>query len=181
MSNVSKEKLLLWSSLWRGGLLCMVAAGWLAVCGVGCGQAGTGAWPREEQEQFPVRQVQLNRSFTRITAGAGGASEIEACVQLLDQFGDVTKATGQFRFELYRYRAGFADPRGQRFEGEGVQVVDVRDVQMNQRHWDPITRCYTMRLAMPPGVELLKRMVLQVTYLAEREYRVQDQLVLEIP
>ena len=160
-------------------LIVVVLAGAL---GAGCngletqspGESGAGA--------FWASAVRLQRSFTRILPEAGERGEgasIEAFVTLLDQFGDPIKAVGQFRFEIYRYQPAAADPRGRRFEGEGMQLVDLSDTQINQQYWDAITHCYRMKLKLPPEAATPRQIVLQVTFLASPENRVQDMLVLE--
>jgi hypothetical protein len=100
-------------------------------------------------------------------------------VQLKDQFGDPIKALGVFRFEIYRYQPAVADPRGKRFTIEGIQEFKLNEVQENQNRWDSITRSYRMNLKYPPEAARVKKIVLQVTFTMEPEYRVRDILELD--
>jgi len=130
---------------------------------------------------FAVEQVRFQRSFTRIIPAAtpGAADTIESYVELRDKFGDPIKAMGEFRFELFRYRPAFPDPRGARFEHDGLQILDLRGIEVNQQHWDSITRSYRLPLRLPQEARSLKRIVLQVTFSPDPQYRFLDVLVLE--
>ena len=83
------------------------------------------------------------------------------------------------RFELFRYRPAFADPRGRRFEDQGVHSLDLRDLEMNQRYWDGITQSYRVVIPLPAEALRLKEIVLQVTFTTESDYRLRDVLVLK--
>jgi len=131
---------------------------------------------------FEVRQVRLQPSFTNINkaqANQGKPHRIDAYVQLKDQFGDPIKAIGQFRFEVFHYRPAFSDPRGKRFESGGMQLIDLRDVTVNQQHWDSITRSYYLKLSLPSQAATLKKIVLQVAFIKEANYRLRDILIIE--
>ena len=94
-------------------------------------------------------------------------------VELRDQYGDPIKATGRFRFEFYHCAAKASpDLRGKRFE---VLQIDLTDPGDNQVRWDKITRSYRIPLELPEKIEHL---VLQVTYMNERGYRLVNVLEL---
>ena len=162
--------------VWTAQMVMMVA---VLVVG-GCDGTQRVEWPWQGEESFPVEDIQLHRSFTRVVPGQGEQPEqIEAYVQLRDQYGDPTKATGQLRFEVFRFRSGFADPQGSRFEQGGLVVVDLQDAATSQKHWDPITRGYKAVLALPDQAESLRRLVLQATYVSDAGYRIEDEMVLD--
>lgn len=151
--------------------------------GFGCENAAeSGGSLPVSRPAFQVSKVRLQPSFTRILPAkedTNHPSVIDACVELKDQYDDPIKALGQFRFELFKYRPAFSDPRGKRFEEGGVQLVDLTDIEVNQRYWDSITRSYRMQINLPPSAGHLKQLVLQVTFITEAEYRIRDILVLK--
>ena len=162
--------------------LCLMAAGGWLVMLVGCNGTESKPMGNGGGSAFCVKEVRLQRSFTRILgagAKAGDTGGIDAYVELLDQFGDPIKAVGEFRFEIFRYQPAVADRRGTRFEEEGMQEVDLRDLGVNQQYWDDITQCYRMRLKLPEEAAALRQIVLQVTFMAEGADRIQNMLVLE--
>ena len=164
---------------------CLLAAGLMFCCGcngstdqsVGLGSVGNA---------FQVAKIHFQRSFTRIQKGNPAAKEppgIVASVQLKDQFGDPIKALGMFRFEIYRYRSAVSDPRGERFTVNGKQEFDLTHVKKNQKCWDSITRSYHLDLKLPPEAATLKKnqkIVLQVTFFMDSEYRLRDILTLNL-
>ena len=119
---------------------------------------------------FRVEQVYLNPSFTRLVPQGeekGHSDLIEAFVELRDQYGDPIKAAGRFRFEFYHCAVkASADIRGERFM---ILEADLRNPEDNQFHWDKITRSYRISRELP---EKMKGLVLQVTFLDERGYRI---------
>ena len=157
----------------------------LVIVGVGCNGTESTAGGANWHPAFWVDQVQLQRSFTRITEGnpqQGETPGIEVFVEVFDQYGDPIKAAGQFRFEIFRYVPAVSDQRGRRFEDEGMQEFDLSQAQINQQYWDSITLSYRMRLNLPTDAAEAKHVVLQVTFISgpqDQIDRVQDVLVLE--
>jgi hypothetical protein len=153
------------------------------LCGGGCeNSAQSGGLQPGQRTAFRVGKVSLQPSFTQIKSAPPDGSHpasIDAYVELKDQYGDPIKALGQFRFELFKYRPAFSDPRGKRFEDEGIQLVDLTDIETNQQHWDSITRSYQMKVKLPSSSAHLKQIVLQVTFITETEYRIRDILVMK--
>jgi len=107
------------------------------------------------------------------------AGRVDVYVSLHDQFGDALKSLGVFRFEIFAYRPLHADPRGQRFEIDGVQEIDLREIAGNQAHWDKITQCYHIRLQRPDLPKKTSRIVLEVTFLPVNGGRLGDMLIIE--
>ena len=161
-------------SVWLG----VVLLGW-----AGCRQGEskpTGA--SGAKDDFWVASVRLDRAFTKAAPDAVESADsplLQVVVQLRDQFGDPLKQLGRFRFELFKYRAAHSDVRGPRLEIGGTQLVDLSQVQLNQDHWDGMMRAYRVELPLPVVSDASGRLVLQVTFLAERGYRLEDQMVLE--
>ena len=163
------------------GIVLLVMSGLL--CGGGCeNSAQSGGLQPGQRTAFLVGEVRLQPSFTQIQSALPDGSRpagIDAYVELKDPYGDPIKALGQFRFELFKYRPAFSDPRGKRFEDEGIQLVDLTDIETNQQQWDSITRSYEMKVKLPSSAAHLKQIVLQVTFTTETEYRLRDILVMK--
>jgi hypothetical protein len=132
---------------------------------------------------FQVAKVYIQPAFTKVQRpdpAAHNPGYIEVCVELHDQFGDPLKAVGEFRFELFKYRPAFADPRGSRFTVNGLQTFDLTGLEANQQHWNPITRSYKIALQLPDVPRDASRLVLQITFSLSDNFRLQDLLTLEI-
>ena len=151
----------------------------------GCNGTASTAGGADGRPAFWANRVQLQRSFTRIVEGNSQRGEqpgIEVFVEVFDQYGDPIKASGNFRFEIFRYVPAVSDSRGRRYEDEGMQEFDLTQAEINQQYWDGITLSYRMRLNLPPDAAEAKHIVLQVTFISGPEdqvERVQDVLVLE--
>lgn len=161
--------------------MCVLAA--MAAVGGGCTSVEHQPGLAEgEREGFWVASVRLDPAFSKVSEAddEGGEVVVKVVVQLRDQFGDPRKGLGQFRFEVFRYRLAHSDVRGARVEIGGKQLVDLRDVETNQEHWDEITRAYRIELPLPARVPGGGRLVLQVTFVSEEGYRLEDQMVLEL-
>ena len=134
-------------------------------------------------DSFRVEEVRLNASFTQLRKSNEHLKTpdvMDVFVELRDQFGDPIKAIGKFRFEIYMYKSqASADHRGQRFPLKGLQWVDLNEPLLNQEHWDKITRCYRFVLELGEISDDLSQMVLQVTYLNNSDYRLEDMLTLQ--
>ena len=144
-------------------VLCLTVLSGCEGLGPGGGRVGCCA------QGFRVEQVYLNPSFTKLVGQdekEGLSDRIDVFVELRDQYGDPIKATGRFRFEFYHCTAkASADLRGKRF---AVLQIDLTDPAKNQMQWDKITRSYRIGLGLP---EKMSHLVLQVTYMNDRGYR----------
>ncbi|NBC10399.1 MAG: hypothetical protein GVY24_01515 [Planctomycetes bacterium] len=105
------------------------------------------------------------------------AHVLEARVEMLDRVGDITKAVGTLRFELYQL--------GERASAGSSQTrllyswdAPLRTIEQNRTHFDPITRTYLFKLkldrAPAPGSRL--RVVAQLTDPDERHLTAQAKL-----
>ena len=86
---------------------------------------------------------------------------LEARIEALDAFGDPTKAFGDIRFELYAYRTGSSEPKGERLN---VWQVSIGDPGNNLVHWDRVTRSYLFKLELTQQSEPADRYVLMVVF-----------------
>ena len=99
-------------------------------------------------EMFGPASVRIHPTFTQWKdwTGDGRPDGIEAVVELLDQFGEPTRATGRAMFEVYEYRREFPEPRGRRVGGPWHQPLFTREEQ--EAHWNRAVRAYNVRLPM---------------------------------
>jgi len=70
---------------------------------------------------------------------------VEARIETLDAFGDPVKAFGEFRFELWSYRANNPEHKGKLLNN---WTVSTNDARANQMHWDHVTRAYLFKLEL---------------------------------
>jgi hypothetical protein len=141
----------------------------------------TRPYPRTEEEiyLFGPKSLRVHPTFTRVKdwTGDGKPDGIEAVVELQDESGEPTRATGGVMFELYQYRATYPDVRGRRIPE--VWVWPIRHRNEQAAHWSRALRAYTFKIAFDPGRTPL---VLQATFnLSEDRGRLTDQIVLEPP
>ena len=138
-------------------------------------------YPRtdEEKSMFGPRSIRVHPTFTRVKdwTGDGKPDGIEAVVELQDESGEPTRATGSVMLELYEYRPTYPDVRGRRIPEVWVWPLLRRNEQAG--HWSRALRAYTFKIAFDPGRTPL---VLQATFnLSEDRGRLTDQIVLEPP
>ncbi len=132
---------------------------------------GATAWP------FVPVKMRVH-PFTSVEYDAQKDSHVlEARIEMLDPAGDMTKAVGQFHFELYR--VGRQASEGS-LEGDLLYAWDapLLSLDSNQRHFDPITRTYLFKLRLDrqpePGSRL--RVVAQFTDPGERHLTAEAEL-----
>jgi hypothetical protein len=102
-----------------------------------------------DQQMFGPTTIRIHPTFTQVRdwSGTGKPDGIEATLEILDQFGEPTRATGQVRFELYSYRKDAPDVKGQRLSEPWIAPMDTREQQ--QEHWNSALRAYTFQLHFP--------------------------------
>ncbi len=108
--------------------------------------AGTGAkTPVPDPINLTLPKTISFHPFTgsRVFGESGGVQGIDARLEAKDAFGDSTKAFGEFRFELYRYKPNSPDPRGQQL---ATWEENLTDPKKNLTHWDGFTRSYEFKL-----------------------------------
>lgn len=91
---------------------------------------------------------------------AGGLRGIETRIRAFDLHGDTTKAFGQFRVELYAYRPDAVDHKGKKGP---TWEIDLMDAEVNNLHWDEISRAYKFLLQWDNAIPVGQRYVLHVT------------------
>jgi hypothetical protein len=113
---------------------------------------------------FSPVSLRLHPAFTLVKdlSGSNGAPNgIEALVEFDDRFEDPTRAAGSLTFELYEYRPGWPDPRGNRLSLPWPGKILTVDQQ--KAHWDRALRAYSFQLSYP-AVRTDRDYVLSVVY-----------------
>ena len=112
-----------------------------------------------EIRMFGPTHMRLHPIFTQVKnwSGDNAPDGIEAEVEFQDQFDDPTKAAGKVMFELFAYRQGYPDPRGERIVNPWVGSL--LTLQQQREHWNRTSRTYSFQLAMP-GISLKRSYVL---------------------
>jgi hypothetical protein len=126
----------------------------VAVCAIwmllGC-EGGSSSYPRStlDQQMFGPASVRIHPTFTQVRdwSGHGKPDGIEATLEIEDQFGEPTRATGRAMFELFGYRKNMPNVRGGRIGGPWTFSLNTRSQQ--QDHWNPALRSYTFQLPFP--------------------------------
>jgi len=158
-------------------MLCAVLAP-LLTCAAACSSTG-GARPRSPDDAalFGPSAMRVHPIFTQVTdwTGDGRPDGIEALVELQDQFGDPTKASGRLVFELYEYRAYNPDPRGERlafWNGELSTAADQAD------RWNRTSRTYSFPLSFD-AIREDRAYVLAATFELSGGGRFFDRIIIE--
>jgi hypothetical protein len=119
--------------------------------------------PDPNPNLFRPTTMRLHPIFTQVKSFTGGSTPdgIEAVLEFDDQFGDPTKAAGSVIFELFSFRDGFPDPRGNRLVQPWAASLTSSDQQ--QAHWRREISAYSFLLAWP-SVTTNRNYVLTATY-----------------
>jgi hypothetical protein len=155
-----------------------VCAVWVA--GAACSCQDGGRWGRSpttaEADSLALlmpTKIKIH-SFTKVKPlfGGGIPNGVEVWLEPLDRFGDVVKIVGELHFELYSYKSGSADHKGEQLEFWQVRIATPAE---QQRHWDRVARMYRFPLAWdyapPPG----KKYILLATYQLPNGERLTDE------
>jgi hypothetical protein len=117
----------------------------------GCGSSPTAPTPRSSADAalFAPLSMRIHPIFTQVKdwTGDGHPDGVEALLEFQDQFGDPTKAAGTAVFELYDYRKGNVDPRGERVVNPWVGSLQTLEEQ--QARWNRTSRTYFFQLEYP--------------------------------
>ncbi len=138
-------------------LLAAVAA--MVLC-TGCPHTPVGG-PAVNEMLLPETIQISGQTGWRQLGEAGGVQGIEAQIEAIDQFGERTKASGTFQFELYTHRDHQADPRGKRI---AFWAVDLTTVEPNVEYWDRLFRAYRFPLSWDKPIPTGRKVVLQVRF-----------------
>ena len=131
----------------------------------GCGGTPIAPVPRSPDAAalFAPLSMRIHPIFTQVKdwTGDGRPDGVEALLEFQDQFGDPTKAAGTAVFELYDYRKGSVDPRGERVVNPWVGALQTLPEQ--QARWNRTSRTYYFQLEYP-GVRADHNYVLTATF-----------------
>ena len=134
----------------------------LLLCLVGCASKPI---ERDSAEvtMFGPTRMRLHPIFTQVKDwnSSGHPDGVEAEVEFQDQFDDPTKAAGRVMFELFSYRQGYPDSRGERLVNPWVGSL--LTLQQQQEHWNRTSRTYSFQLAMP-GISTKRTYVLTAMF-----------------
>ncbi len=100
-----------------------------------------------DQMLFGPTGMRIQPVFTQVRdwTGDGKPDGIEVVLEIQDQFGDPTKASGRIIFELYTYRAYNPDPRGTRVVAPWEGRLD--SIEDQRARWNRVNRAYIFQLA----------------------------------
>ena len=114
---------------------------------LGCEAPSSRPRTADEQEMFGPSAMRIHPIFTQVKSWTGGGRPdgVEAVLEFDDRFGDPTKAAGTVVFELFEFRRGYPDPRGERAVNPWTASIVTVDEQ--QAHWHRETGGYTFQLA----------------------------------
>jgi len=131
----------------------------------------------DEQKLFGAVSMKLD-TFSRVKnwSNGGSPSGVEVFVEFVDRFGDRTKASGTILFELYDYRTGWPDPRGNRLDNPWSAALISFDQQA--AHWDKASGSYMFRLD-DTNLSTTKSYVLVATFEPTTGGRFFSQIVLQ--
>jgi hypothetical protein len=134
---------------------------------------------KQETTMFGPVSMRIHPIFTepKDFDGNGSLDGIEVLVELTDQFGDPTKATGQVLFELYTVRKYNTDPREALLES---WVMPIQTLREQKEHWRRIGGSYAFQLPFPRITDpKLRQTVLSAEVTLDSGGRLKDQIVLQ--
>jgi hypothetical protein len=136
-------------------------------------QSGTAA-----SSMFSATSMRIHPIFTQLKdwTSDGRVDGVEALVEFQDTFGDPTKASGKIIFELFEFRNGWPDPRGNRVMPPWIASLSTLSDQ--RLHWDRTSRAYSFLLS-DPQIDPARPYVLSATFERSGGGRYFDQIVLE--
>jgi len=144
------------------------------------GCAGESPLPRSDADTqlFGPVSMRLHPIFTQVKdwTGDNKPDGIEALVELQDQFGDPTKATGRIIFELYEFRRYDPQRKGERVVNPWIGYLETLDEQRDR--WNRTSRTYGFQLA-DPDISPTKSYVLTAQFQMSNGGRFFDEIVLE--
>jgi hypothetical protein len=93
--------------------------------------------------------IRIHPTFTQPKSWTGDDKPdgIEALLEVRDRWDEPIRATGKVLFELYEYRTGFPDPRGNRVVNPWA--ASLATVEEQSARWDRVSRAYKFQLAFP--------------------------------
>ncbi len=127
-------------------MLCLVMGMLMAL---GCASHSPAPRSPGDAALFGPASMRIHPIFTQVKDWTGDDKPdgVEALLEFQDQFSDPTKASGTAIFELYTYRKGDADPRGERVVNPWVGSLQTLADQ--QARWNRTSRTYFFQLEYP--------------------------------
>jgi hypothetical protein len=127
---------------------------------------------------FGPVSMRLHPIFTQVKSWSGDTRPegIEALVELQDQFGDPTKASGRIIFELYTYKPYDPERRGERLAVWNDAYLQTLDEQRDR--WNRTSRTYGFQLTYPQ-IQPTQSYVLTAEFQLAGGGRFFDQVILE--
>ena len=159
--------------------LAAAAVSALVLFVAGCSHGPLPERSARDATMFGPTRMRIHPIFTQVKdwTGDGKPDGIEAVVELQDEFGEPTRATGSVMFELYQYRPTYPDVRGRRVPE--VWVWPLQRSNEQAAHWSRALRAYTFKIPFDPGRVTI---VLEATFdLGADRGRLTNQIVLEPP
>ena len=136
-------------------------------------------YPRDPNDAalFAPAAMRIHPIFTQVAdwTGDGKPEGVEALIELQDQFGDPTKASGRLVFELYHYRAYSPDPRGERLAFWNGLLATADD---QAERWNRTSRTYSFPLAYD-AIRTDRAYVLHATFELSGGGRFFDRIIIE--
>ncbi|CAN5345718.1 hypothetical protein BH09PLA1_BH09PLA1_07700 [soil metagenome] len=131
-----------------------------------------------DTQLFGPVSMRLHPIFTQIKdwSGDGKPDGVEALIELQDQFGDPTKASGRIVFELFEYQPYNPERRGDRVLNPWIGYLETLDEQRDR--WNRTSRTYSFQLENP-AIQTSKTYVLTAEFQLSGGGRFFDQIILE--
>ena len=175
---------------WRAYAWWLLAAAGGTLLAQGCGgwparltlrPPGRNASPSTRPVEIPApialllpHQVRIHPFTGTRTFHEKGIKGVDVRIEVLDAYGDSTKAFGDFRFEVYAYQQRHVSRKGQQV---GAWQESLLDPQRNLVHWDRITRAYEFKLQWDHPIAVGDRFVLVVVFSSPYSQRLFDERV----
>jgi hypothetical protein len=158
----------------------VVLAGFACLLLNGCHSGGDPApLPRDSTDAalFGPSTMRLHPIFTQVKdwTGDGIPDGIEALVELQDQFGDPTKASGHLIVDLYQYKKYDPQRKGNWL---AEWQADLSTLEAQRDYWNRTSRTYGFQLAWGQ-IKLDQNYVMTAEFQLNNGGRLFDQLVLE--
>jgi hypothetical protein len=126
------------------------AVGLVLFCCVSCN--GPRVLPQGQHARAIVGPVsiRIHPTFTQVKnwTGSEAPDGIEVLLEVRDRWDEPIRSTGKVIFELYNYRTGFPDPRGDRVVNPWV--ASLATVEEQTSRWQRVERAYKFELSYPP-------------------------------
>jgi hypothetical protein len=131
-----------------------------------------------DSKLFGPVSMRLHPIFTQIKdwTGDNKPDGVEALIELQDQFGDPTKASGRVVFELFDYQAYNPERRGERVANPWIGYLETLDEQRDR--WNRTSRTYSFQLAFDQ-IQPNKTYVLTAEFQLSSGGRFFDRVILE--